>query len=209
MQYKMNGEASLAERKLDRILQIRTVGLREWGSKAAAYNRYEATPYSALDKLSQVYKFNQNDRLVDFGCGRGRVTFYIHNKYKIPVTGVEAHDKTFEEALKNKQTYRKKRQHIKAPIKLEYALAELYEVDEEDNIFYFFNPFSIKIFKRVVMNILKSVKQSERTVELILYYPLPEFKQFLRESTPFEIINKIKVSGDHGKYGKFVIYRAF
>lgn len=202
-------KASLAERKLDRTLQIRTVGLREWGSKASAYNRYEATPYSALDKLFQVYQFKEDDRLVDFGCGRGRVTFYVHNQFKIPVTGVEAHDKTFEEALKNKRTYRKKRQHIKAPITLEYALAEQYEVNKEDNCFYFFNPFSLKIFKSVIGNILKSVKKNHRTVELILYYPLPEFKEFLRLSTPFEMINKIKVPGDHGKYGKFVIYRAF
>src|SRR5690625_6122340 len=152
-------KASLAERKLDRTLQIRTVGLREWGREAVAYNRYEATPYKALDKLFQVYRFEKNDRFVDFGCGRGRVTFYIHNQCKIPVTGVEAHDKTFEEALKNKQTYRKTRQHIKAPITLEFALAEQYEVDEEDNLFYFFNPFSVKIFKRVVTNILKSLQE--------------------------------------------------
>lgn len=200
-------KVSLAERKLDSKLQIRTVGLREWGSNTPAYNRYEATPYSALDKLFQLYTFEKNDRLVDFGCGRGRVTFYVHNKFNIPVTGVEAHDKTFEEVLKNKRTYRKKRQHIKAPITLEYALAEQYEIDENDNCFYFFNPFSIKIFKRVISNILKSVKENCRTVELILYYPLPEFKEYLRVSTPFEMINKVKVAGDHGKYGKFVIYR--
>src|SRR5690625_1829960 len=198
----------LAERKFDRKLHIKTVGLREWGKKETAYNRYEATPYPALDKLFQVYKFDRNDRLVDFGCGRGRVTFYIHNKFKIPVTGVEAHDKTFDEVLINKQTYRRKRSHIKAPILLEYALAEQYKVNKEDNRFYFFNPFSLKIFKRVIMNILESIQENERTVELILYYPLPEFKEFLRMKTPFEMINKLKVSGEHGKYGKFVIYRA-
>lgn len=201
-------QATLAERKFDRQLQIKTVGLRDWGNKVSAYNRYEATPYGALKKLFQQYKFHKNDRVVDFGCGKGRVTFYIHHHFKIPVTGVEAHDKTFAEALENKQTYRKKRQHIKAPILLEYALAEQYEVKEEDNCFYFFNPFSIKIFKRVIMNILKSIKENKRTVELILYYPLPEFKEFLQMQTPFEMINKIRVPGDHGKYGKFVIYRA-
>src|SRR5690606_11333612 len=127
----------------------------------------------------------------------------------IPVTGVEAHDKTFEEALKDKRTYRKKRQHIKEQITLDYALAEQYEVNKEDNCYYLFNQCTLKIFKGVIANILKSVKKNHRTVELILYYPLPEFKEFLRLSTPFEMINKIKVPGDHGKYGKFVIYRAF
>lgn len=199
---------SLAERKYDRLLQIRTVGIREWGGNHSLYNRYEPTPYAALEKLFQHYKLHKNDQVVDFGCGRGRVTFYIHHHFKVPVTGIEAHDKTFEEALMNKKTYRKKREHIKAPITLQYELAEQYEIDDEDNCFYFFNPFSIKIFKRVVTNILKSLQKNKRTVELILYYPLPEFKTFLQEKTPFEMINKIPVAGDHGKYGKFVIYRA-
>lgn len=201
-------KTSLAERKFDRSLQIRTVGLREWREKKSAYNRYEATPYSALEKLFQQYKLNKDDKVVDFGCGRGRVTFYIHHRFNVPVTGIEANDKTFEEALMNKQMYRKKRQHLKAPIMLQYGLAEQYEIDKDDNCFYFFNPFSIKIFKRVVKNILKSLKENKRTVELILYYPLPEFKNFLRTETPFKMINKIQVHGDHGRYGKFVIYRA-
>lgn len=208
MIYDRNGETSLAERKYDRSLQIKTVGIREWSEKERHYNRYEATPYAALEKLFQKYKLDKNDRVVDFGCGRGRVTFYIHHRFKIPVTGVEAHDKTLEEALINKKMYRKKRQHIKAPITLEYALAEQYEIAKEDNCFYFFNPFSLQIFKKVIMNILKSMREYERTVELILYYPLTSFKEFLRESTPFEMINKIPVPGDHGKYGKFIIYRA-
>jgi len=65
----------------------------------------------------------------------------------------------------------------------------------------------VKIFKKVVRNILKSVQQHERVVELILYYPLPDFKQFLSRHTPFQMINKIHVSNEHGKYGKFVVYR--
>lgn len=197
----------MAERKYDKQLQIRTVGLREWGNEASLYNRYEATPYAALDRLFETYSLEKNDRLVDFGSGRGRVTFYVHERFRIPVTGVEAHDKTFEEALKNKQTYRKKRQHIKAPILFEYALAEQYNVNSNDNCFYFFNPFSIKIFKKVITNIIQSYEENRRTIELVLYYPLPEFKQYLQMKTSFEMINKIRVPGDHGKYGKFVIYR--
>lgn len=196
----------MAERKYDRSLQIKTTGLREWGKKETAYNRYEATPYKALDILFNHYKFKQNDQVVDFGCGRGRVAFYINHHFDIPVTGVEAHDQTFDEALNNKQAYDK---HSKnnSNVNFVYALAEQYEVDKEDNCFYFFNPFSLKIFKKVVTNILNSVKTYEREVDLILYYPLPEFKEFLSFHTPFTMINKIKVPGIHGKYGKFVIYR--
>lgn len=197
----------MVERKYDRKLHIRTDGIREWAKKERAYNRYEATPYSALKKLFQEYRLDSDDRLVDFGCGRGRVTFYVHNQFNIPVTGVEANDKTFGEALINKKTYRRNREHIKAPIQLEFALAEQYEVNDEDNRFYFFNPFSLKIFKQVILNIKHSIRRDPREVELIIYYPLPEVKHFLQLETSFMIINKINAHNEHGKYGKFVIFR--
>src|SRR5699024_10864015 len=131
----------------------------------------------------------------------------IHHHFDIPVTGVEAHDQTFEEALDNKRAYKKKVKNPDVPIQFVYALAEQYEVDKEENCFYFFNPFSLKIFKKVMKNILTSAKEFQREMDLIIYYPLPEVKEFIRNHTPFEMINKVKVPGVHGKYGKFVIYR--
>lgn len=196
------------EKQYDQKFQIRTVGLREWrNDDANKYNRYEATPYEALEVLLNNYTVPENSKLVDFGSGRGRVAFFFHDNLHIPVTGIEANDKTFEEALKNKQTYRRKREHIKAPITFEYALAEHYEVQHDDNLFYFFNPFSVQIFKRVVTNIIHSLKEYERKADLILYYPLPDFVHFLKRHTRFEKINKIPVRGVHGKYGQFNIFR--
>lgn len=197
----------LAERKYDKKLQIQTTGLREWGKEAKAYNRYEATPYRALEMLFKQYKLSQADHVVDFGSGRGRVAFYIHHRFNIPVTGIEANDQTIDEAFINKQRYRVKRQHLKAPISFQFGLAEQYEIDETATCFYFFNPFSLKIFKQVIDNIIHSVKRHERKVELILYYPLPTFKAYLQQHTRFKMVNKIKTPGEHGEYGKFVIYR--
>lgn len=205
---KMNGVILLVERKIDSHLGIRTIGIREWSKqKANKYNRYEATPYKALDKLFQQYKFKKDDYFVDFGSGRGRVSFYIHHKFKIPVTGVEANDKTYEEALKNEASYLKSVNEVKAPIRFDFGLAEQYEIDSEATCFYFFNPFTLKIFKKVINNILKSFEETEREIDLIVYYPLTEFKKYLREETGFELINKISAPGEHGSYGKFIIYR--
>src|SRR5690606_23570833 len=122
---------SLIETKYERSLRIRTAGLREWRKKVQ-YHRYEATPYAALDELFKVYKIDQTDEVVDFGCGRGRVSFYIHNRFHIPVTGIEVHDLTFDEALDNKARYRQGANHIPAPLRFEYGLAEHYKVKETD-----------------------------------------------------------------------------
>jgi len=189
------------------MLQIKTGGLREWRKETDKYNRYEATPYQALESLIQHYKLKPTDHVVDFGSGRGRVSFFLHNHFNVPITGVEMNDLTFEESQINKATYRQKNKHLTAPIKFEFGLAEQYEVKPEDNVFYFFNPFSVKIFKQVIHNILRSVDEHKRPVDIIFYYPLPEFKKFLKKETPFKLINKIQGYKPHKKYGKFLIFR--
>lgn len=195
----------MSAKRYDRQLGIRTVGLREWDGNSL-YNRYEATPYEALDRLFQSYSFKKDHKVVDFGCGRGRVTFYIHNKFQIPMVGIEAHDKTYGEALENKSGYRMKANHIQAPIRLKYGLAEHYEIKPTENCFYFFNPFSYKVFKKVMVNIATSLEKYPRTVDVILYYPLPEYKEVLQEHD-FRMINKIKVPSGIDWREKFLIYR--
>lgn len=197
----------MLERKYDRKLQIRTTGVRELNIKH--HNRCEATPYEALDVLFKSYTLKQGDHVVDFGCGRGRAMFYIHHYFQVPVTGIEADDETFEEALKNKESYMFGRSENEPPLEFEFGLAEMYEVKRSDNRFYFFNPFALPIFKKVIYNILTSVNKHPRTVELILYYPLSEFRHFLQSRTPFELINQITVPNIHGKHGKFAIFRYF
>lgn len=197
----------MSEIKYDKLLNIKTIGLREWRDQTIEYNRYEATPYKALNRLFKTYKLKKTDMVVDFGCGRGRVAFYIHNRFHVPVTGIEVNEITYGEALKNKVRYRQRTKHIKAPIRFEYGLAEHYKVEFTDNRFYFFNPFSSKIFSKVVNNILHSVKEKERPVDIILYYPLAKYKKFLQKATPFKLINKVRIPGVNESAEKFLIYR--
>ena len=196
----------MTAKKYDRRLGIRTTGLREWADHCH-YNRYEATPYRALDRLFRFYKFKKEGRLVDFGCGRGRVAFYVHFKFKMPVVGIEAHDKIFADALDNKARYRLKARDIQAPLRFKYGLAEHYKIKAQDNCFYFFNPFSEQVFKTVAGNIMKAVAQVPRTVDLILYYPQPEYKSILANAGFFRLINKIKMPGGKDLQKKFLIYR--
>lgn len=195
----------MCAREYDRLLGIKTTGLREWDGHQH-YHRYEPTPYRALERLFQAYRFREGDRVVDFGCGRGRVTFSIHHRFQVPVVGIEAHSKTYEEALMNKRSYTRKVKHIAAPIKLKYGLAEHYEVQPIDNRFYFFNPFSHRVFKKVMGNIMNSVAAVPRTIDVILFYPMPEYKDILRDLS-FQVINKIRIPNVDDEREKFLIYR--
>lgn len=194
------------EEKFDKELRIRTQGIREW-REHTLYNRCESTPYKALETLFKRYHLETGDQMVDFGAGRGRVAFYVHNKFNIPITGVELHETTLDEALNNKISYRTIARDLDSPIKFEYGYAENYEIDKDDNKFYFFNPFQAPVFEEVVENIIKSAEEDEKEVDIILYYPMPGYKKYLNEETDFTLIDKVLIDGAKDKREKFLIYR--
>lgn len=203
----MKGQEIMIEETFDQKLNIKTAGIREWKDPNVPYNRCESTPYKALERLFQFYSLTQEDKVVDFGIGRGRVSFYIHHKFHISVTGIEVHEQTLDEALDNKKAYRYYASDIPGYIDIQYGLAEQYEIRPDENIFYFFNPFSVEIFEEVVQNILHSLKNHPRTVDLILYYPLNGYKHYLQKQTPFKLLNKITIPDRKDKKEKFLIYR--
>lgn len=192
--------------KLDKKLQIRTQGLKEWPRKYKDYNRAESTPYSALKKFLKYYSFNENDRLIDFGSGKGRVAFYIHDKFDIDVLGIEAYDCIIDEALDNLKQYQKRENLSESEIRFKYSLAENYKIKKEDNKFFFFNPFSVNIYKLVLKNIIKSLDKHNREVDIILYYPMPTYTKLMRKYPQFEIHNRIKLEHDDS-LEEFIIYR--
>jgi SAM-dependent methyltransferase len=173
------------------------------------YNRYEPTSYSALEILSKQYKFTVEDSIIDFGCGKGRLNFYINHFFDSTVTGIEMNTFFYKEAIDNKKDYLKKYKKKKNKINLLNCFAEEYNINLSDNKFYFFNPFSIQIFIKVIGNILISVEEYERTVDVILYYPSDDYIYFLENNTAFVLLNKIKLPYlyDNDSRHNFLVYR--
>ena len=62
--------------KWDKLLNIRTTGRDD--SRADQYRYpYEPTPYSVLERLAVSGYITKKNKLVDYGCGKGRVGFYL------------------------------------------------------------------------------------------------------------------------------------
>lgn len=197
------------DKEYDFSLKIKTTGVREWLTNSTHHNRYEATPYAALDELFSEYKLEKNDVLVDFGCGKGRLPFYIHNHFDVATTGVEVSELLYDEALKNLVRYMERRKKSAQPIRFECTLAEKYDINETDSHFYFFNPFSTVIFAKVIDNILLSAEKHPRQVDVILYYPTAAYMHFMEDSSPFEFFREVKLTRLHeiNKNERFVIFR--
>lgn len=173
------------------------------------YNRYEPTPYHALEVLFSQHQLKSTDRIVDFGCGKGRLNFYIHDRFDAFVVGVEVDEMLYLEAKENQKSYEPKAKKGKENMLFLCCKAEEYGIDEFDNQFYFFNPFSIQVFRRVINRILRSVEKKSRDIEVVLYYPTKDYIHFLENDTPFELKNEVVIPELYEKNHneRFLIYQ--
>lgn len=193
----------------DKLFNIKTGGDQEGFNKSLHYHRYEATPYSALEELFNNYGLNSSDQVVDFGCGKGRLNFYINHLFNATVVGVEMNEAYYQNAVENRINYLKKMNNGKGKIHFNCCLAEEYQINSLDNRFYFFNPFSLQIFRKVINNILISVEKSERDIELILYYPSEEYVYLLENYTTFDLKAEVILPHlyEHDPNERFLVYR--
>lgn len=192
----------------DKLLNIKTADEQKGFNKSQHYFRYEPTPYIALEELFKHYSLKSSDRVVDFGCGKGRLNFYIHYLFNATVTGIEMNELFYAEALENRKKYLQKTKNSKENLHFKLCYAEEYRINPLDNKFYFFNPFSVEIFINIVNNILISVEESAREIELVLYYASDEYVFFLENRTAFELKEEIILPILHKRdpYEKFLIY---
>lgn len=197
------------ERFYDELLNIHTCGNNSESNHSIHYHPYEPTPYCALEELFKFYEVKASDHIVDFGCGKGRLNFYIHYNFHASVVGIEMNEHFYQDAKKNQVSYFKKTKKQQENLNFFCCFAELYEIQPHDNRFYFFNPFSVQIFMKVVKNILLSVEKAYREIELILYYPSDDYIYFLENQTSFELIKEVTLPKlfDKDTNERFLIYR--
>ncbi|HSQ89153.1 methyltransferase, partial [Romboutsia sp.] len=154
----------MEENSYEKLLNINTTGEELWSDKIAHYHPYQATLYQALDILFEEYSIKESDYIVDFGCGKGRLNFYINYFFKANVVGVEMDERYYHDCLCNKENYLKKHKRSSNKIDFKCCFAQDYEINPLENKFYFFNPFSVQIFRKIIDNILNSVYENERKI---------------------------------------------
>lgn len=161
------------EIRWDKLLKIRTTGRDD--SKADQYRYpYEPTPYSVLERLANSGLIHKNNTLIDYGCGKGRVDYFMAYQTKCKAIGIEYDERIYEKATTNKETAVSSNKVI-----IELANAEKFEVLESVDKIYFFNPFSVEILQKVIAQILDSYYKNIRTIQLFFYYPSDEYISYL------------------------------
>lgn len=190
------------EQEWEQYLAIRTTGESHFPTNHT-HHRYEATPYHDFETLFTHYTPLADANFVDFGCGKGRFNFYVAAK-QFPSTGVEIDRFLYSQALDNRQAFQRK--FPDSQLAFHCCLAENAAISAEQNTFYFFNPFDVRIFQQVMINIQASIRIYPRTVELIIYYPSLAYHDFLHDCTSFVCRQTISCSHFDSRQ-QFVIYR--
>ena len=174
-----------SENNWDASLQIRTCGRDELGADEH-HHPYEPTTYSVLERLAKSGFIREEDVVLDYGCGKGRVGFFLSYRTKAKTIGIEYDAHICEEARNNRKAAIPR-------IKPDFVLtrAEEYEVPSEVNRCYFFNPFSVEILHKVVARIIESWYENPREVFLFFYYPSDEYIAYLMTVDELDFYDEI------------------
>ena len=149
---------------------------------------YDPTPYIVLEEVTKSNLIKEEDVLVDYGCGKGRVGFFLNNQIGCKVVGIDHSERLLGMANKNLESY-----GDNGDISFIHYKAEEY-VPDDANCFYLYNPFSTKIFRQVLRRIEESKRDNPREILIFFYYSTVEYKIYLPTEPRLELIKSIEFS---------------
>ena len=174
------------EQSWDKLLQIKTGG-RDDTNADQYHHPYEPTPYAVLERMAASGLFRETDTVLDYGCGKGRVGFFLGYRTRSKTVGIEYDAHIYESAVENRRT-------VISRIKPDFLLAraEEYEVPPQISRCYFFNPFSVEILHKVMARIVESWYEHPRDIYLFFYYPADEYVAYLMTLDELEFYDEIE-----------------
>ena len=173
------------EQRWDQRLQIETIGRDDLNADEYRYP-YEPTPYCVLERLADSGLIREKDVVLDYGCGKGRVDFFLACQTRANAIGIEYDEHIYQRAAENQKA-------ATSGAKAEFVLmrAETYEVPAEVNRCYFFNPFSVEILHKVMARILESYYENPREILAFFYYPSAEYISYLMTVDELDFYDEI------------------
>ena len=90
------------ELQWDKLLKIKTTGRDDSNADQYKYP-YEPTPYSVLERLANSGEIRKNNVLLDYGCGKGRVDFFLSYQTRCKSIGIEYDERIYKAAVVNQE----------------------------------------------------------------------------------------------------------
>jgi len=156
---------------------------------------YEPTPYLVLERLAKSGYLTKDHILVDYGCGKGRAAFLLSHLTHCRVIGIDYNEDLIRKANENRIS------SGMTGITFLHGKAEQYEVTDADS-FFFFNPFSELILRKVIDRILWSWYEKPRKMRLFFYYPTDEDVAVLMMTEELMFVDEIDCSDLFDRHNK-------
>ena len=194
----------MKEKEWEKLLRIKTTGRDDTRSDTFRYP-YEPTSYEVLERLANTGIIGKNNTLLDYGCGKGRVSIFMAYQTKCHSIGIEYDERIYNRALSNKAD-------AVSGNKVKFICADAVGFKIPDNVdrFFFFNPFSVEIFKSVLANIIDSHYENQREMLVMCYYPSDEYLMCLSQEYNVTFVEEIDcsdISDGESRREKVVVYR--
>ena len=183
----------MTENQWDKLLRIRTTGRDDSHSDSYRFP-YEPTPYPVLERLADSGFITKKNTVLDYGCGKGRVSFFLSYQLRCRSVGIEYDDRIYGAAVENKMSAVSGER-----VDLVLAKAEDFAVPEAADRMFFFNPFSVEILKSVVNRILESWYENPGEIFLFFYYPSDEYVSYLMTVDELMFVDEIDCRDLFGK----------
>lgn len=174
-----------SETTWDKLLKIKTTGRDDSHSDTYHYP-YEPTPYSVLERLAGSGYLSKKDVVVDYGCGKGRVDFFLPYQVKCKCIGIEFDERLCRQAMENKEGFARS-----SYVSFVQGLAQEYVIPMAVTCFYFFNPFSVEILQKVIGRLKDSYYENPRNMRLFFYYPSDEYVGYLMGVRELTFVDEI------------------
>jgi len=173
------------EQQWDKFLKIDTVN--HDAADADDYRfAYEPTPYPVLGLLAARGYLGKDNLLLDYGCGKGRAVFYLSYYTKCRALGLEFNPRILKAARANKAAALSGKR-----TEFVHADAEGYEVPPEVDRCFFFNPFSVEIFRKAYARVLASWYEAPREILFFFYYISDDYLEFIYAHTDLRLQEEI------------------
>lgn len=76
----------MKEKEWEKLLRIKTTGRDDTRSDTFRYP-YEPTSYEVLERLANTGIIGKNNTLLDYGCGKGRVSIFMAIRQNVILLG--------------------------------------------------------------------------------------------------------------------------
>jgi SAM-dependent methyltransferase len=132
---------------------------------------YQGANYYLLEKIfDHLQTIEANQNILDYGCGKGRVLTVAPYYGFTKLTGVEFAKELCDTARKN--IFEVQQKFPEKIFNIIHVNAVEYLIENDTNVFFFFNPFDEIVMLRVVKNILLSIKAFPREAYIVYINPV-------------------------------------